>query len=50
MCQVLFENLWDEVYEVFINVILRLYSKSCDGNINLSDDLWVTILIQFEVP
>ena len=47
--QVILENILDEFYEVLVNVLLEFYSKSCDGNIYLCDDLWVMILIQFEV-
>ena len=49
ICQVLFENVLDEVYELLVNVILKLHSSSCGRNINLSDDVWVMILIQFQV-
>ena len=45
----LFENVLVEFYEVLVNVILKLHINSFGRNINLSDDVWVTILIQFEV-
>ena len=45
----LFENILDEFYEVLLNVILKFLSSSCGRNINLSDDVLLTILIQFEV-
>ena len=48
ICQVLLENIWDEVYEVLVNFLLKLFSKSCGINIYLSDDAWVMLLIQFE--
>ena len=44
----LFEIVLVEVYEVIVNVILKLNSNSCSININLSDD--TMILIKFEVP
>ena len=47
--QLIFENILIEFYEVLVNVILKLHSNSCCVNINLSDDVWVIILIQFEV-
>ena len=47
--QVLFENILGKVYEVPVDVHLKLRSKSCGRNMNLSDDVWVMILIQFEV-
>ena len=47
--QVLFENILVEVYGVLVNVIFKLYSNSLVGNINLSDDVYVMILVQFEV-
>ena len=45
----LFENILVEVYEVIVNVILKLHSNSCGGNLNLYDDVCVIISIQFEV-
>ena len=42
-------NILDEVYKVLVNVILKFHSHSCCRNIYLSDDVWVMILIQFEV-
>ena len=47
--QVLFENILDEVYEVLVNIILKYNSNSCGININLSDEVWLITLIQFEV-
>ena len=47
ICQVLFENILDEVYEVLVNIILKFNSNSCDIDILISDDVWVTILIHF---
>ena len=38
-----------EVYGVLVIVILKLYSNLYFRNINRSDDVWVMILIQFEV-
>ena len=38
-----------EVYGVLLNVLLKLHGNSCCRSINLSDDVWVMILIQFEV-
>ena len=32
-CQVLFENIFDEVYEGFVNVCLNLHNNSCCKNI-----------------
>ena len=46
--QVLLENALDEVYELLVNVILKLHSISCGKNIYLSDDIWMIFLIQFE--
>ena len=48
--QLIFQNLLVEVYGVLVNVFFKLYSNSCCVSKNLSDDIWVTILIQFEVP
>ena len=47
ICQVLFENILDEVYEVLVNIILKFNSNLCDIDILISDDVWVTILIHF---
>ena len=48
--KVLLEIILNEVYGTIVNVLLKLHSNSCCGNIYLSDDLfWVIILIQFEV-
>ena len=41
ICQVLFENILDEVYEVLVDVILKLHSNLCSRNINLSDNVWM---------
>ena len=49
ICQVIFENIFVEVYEVLVNVLLKLYSNVCGGNIRLSDDVWVMVLIHFEI-
>ena len=49
ICQVLFKNILDGVYEVIIHIILKFHMNSCGMNKNLSDDVWVKILIQFEV-
>ena len=49
ICQVLLENILDEVDEILVNVLLKLHSNSCSRNIHLSDDVWVMFLIQFEV-
>ena len=49
ICQVIFGNILVEVYEALTNVLLRFYSNSCGKNINLYGELWVIILIQFEV-
>ena len=38
-CQVLFETILVEVYEVIVSVILKLHSNSFGGNIILSDDV-----------
>ena len=43
-------NILVEVYGVFVTVILKLHSNSYGRNINLSDDVWVMILIDFESP
>ena len=45
--RVLFENILVEVYEVLVNVILKLHINSCGGNIKPSDDVWVMFFIQF---
>ena len=45
----IFENILVEVYEVLVNVILKLHSNSCGININLSNDEWVVIFIHFEI-
>ena len=45
----LFENILDGIYEVFVNVLFKLRSNSCGRNTNFYDDVWLTILIQFEV-
>ena len=47
--QVLIENLLDKVYEVIVNVFIRLHSNSCGRNIYLYDYVWVIFLIQCEV-
>ena len=47
--QVLFENILGKVYEVPVDVHLKLRSKSCGRNMNLSDYVLATILIKFEV-
>ena len=44
-----FEILLYEVYEVLKIFILKLYSNARGINISYYDDVWVTILIQFEV-
>ena len=49
ICQVLFEKLLDEVYEVRVNVLLKLHINSCGRNINIYYDVWSVLLIQFEV-
>ena len=43
-------NILVEVYGVFVTVILKLHSNSYGRNINLSDDVWLMILIDFESP
>ena len=48
-CEVLFENVLDEVDEVLVNVLLKLHSNSLGRNINLSDDVWMTILTRFDL-
>ena len=45
----LFEDILVEVYEVLVNVLLKSHSNLSCININLSDNVWVVILIQFEV-
>ena len=50
ICRVSFGNHLVEVYEVPVNVLLKLHSNSCGRNINFSDDAWSIIFIQFEVP
>ena len=47
--RVLFENILVEVYGILVNAILKLHSNSCGNNINLYNDVWVKIFIQFEV-
>ena len=49
ICQVFFENLLGEVYEILVNVLSKLHSNSCGRNINLFDGLWVMLLTHFEV-
>ena len=49
ICQVLFEKLLDAVYEVLVNFLLKFHINSCRKNINLFDDVWVTILIHIEL-
>ena len=49
ICRVIFENILVEVYEVLVNVILKLHSNSCGKNINLSNDEWVVIFIHFDI-
>ena len=49
ICQVILENILDEVYEVLVNVLLKGHSSSRGGNIYFYDDVWVMLLIQFEV-
>ena len=49
ICEVLFENVLDEVDEVLVNVLLKLHSNSLGRNINLSDDVWMTILTRFDL-
>ena len=39
----------DEVYGVIVNGILKLHSNSCCRNIHLCENVWVMILIQFDV-
>ena len=46
---VLPEIILDGFYRVIVNVILRFHSNSHCRHIHLYDDLWVIILIQFEV-
>ena len=48
-CQVLFENILVEVYELLANALLKLHSNSCGINICLYDDVSEMLLIQFEV-
>ena len=50
ICQVLFINILVGVYEVLVKVLLIFNINSCGRNINLSDDVWGMILIQFDVP
>ena len=47
--RVIFENILVEVYGVLVHVLIKFRSNSCGRSINLSDNLWVMILIQFEV-
>ena len=47
-CQVLLGNILGEVYELLVNVLLKLHSNSCARNIYLSNDVWVMLWIQFE--
>ena len=47
--EVLLEIILDEVYGIIVNVLLKLHSNSCFGNIQLSDDVWEMILINFEL-
>ena len=47
-CLVLLGNILGEVYELLVNVLLKLHSNSCGVNLYISDDVWVIILIQFE--
>ena len=49
ICQVLFEKLLDAVYEVLVNFLLKFRINSCRKNINLFDDVWVTIFIHIEL-
>ena len=46
-CQVLFENILVEVYELLAYALLKLHSNSCGTNINLSEYVWVMILTEF---
>ena len=48
-CQVILGNILDEVYEVLVNVLLKLHSNSCGRNIYLSDYVWGMLLIKCEV-
>ena len=47
--QLIFENILVELYGLLVNFLLKLHSISCCRNINLADDVWVVIFIQFEV-
>ena len=49
ICQMILENILDEVYEVLVTIPLKQHSNSCCKNIHLSDDVWVIIFNQFEV-
>ena len=49
-CRVTFETLLVEVYEVPVHFLLKLHSNLCGRNVNLSDYVWLMILVQFEVP
>ena len=43
------EIILDEVYGVIVNVILKWHGNAYCVNIYLYDDVWVMILIQFEL-
>ena len=47
--QFILEIILDEVYGVIVNVILKWHSNVYCVNIYLYDDVWVMILIQFEL-
>ena len=47
--EVLFDNILGKVYEVLVNVILKLHSNSFGMYISFFNKTWVTILGQFEV-
>ena len=43
--RVIFENILVEVYGVLVHVLIKFHSNSCGRSINLSDNLWVMILM-----
>ena len=49
ICQVLFENILDKVYEALVNIFFNISFNSCGGNIFLSDDVGVKNLIKDDV-
>ena len=49
ICWSLFENILVEEYGLLVNLLIKLRSSSCVININPSDDVWMMILIQFEL-